>query len=207
MKKWGPDGPHPAQPPQPAQQAVLDALAADGPSGIADLAERLGLHPNTVRGHVDALLADGRVMRRKRPNGGRGRPTWVYTVAPISLEYPALAEALIGALVRARVPAEVIVDQGHGWGAELARSLEPTGVDADPLADLLRLQGFSPEPHGRDLLLTRCPLLAVAMEHENVVCALHQGVIDGVRTATGSPESALLQPFSHRDGCWVRRSG
>lgn len=186
---------------------MLDALSTLGQAGITELSEHLDLHPNTVRGHVEALLAEGRVVRRKRPGLGRGRPSWVYAAASVSLEYGALAEALIGAMVRAQVSAELIIDQGRGWGAELVRSVDHKSVDGlARLPELLRMQGFSPQPQGDDLLLTRCPLLAVAQQHPEVVCALHQGLIEGALTAMGDSGDAVLQPFSHPDGCWVRRS-
>jgi predicted ArsR family transcriptional regulator len=43
---------------------VLEFLeSAPQASRVEDIAESVGLHPNTVRGHLDALLAAGRVTR------------------------------------------------------------------------------------------------------------------------------------------------
>ncbi|MEU1945055.1 helix-turn-helix domain-containing protein [Streptomyces sp. NPDC059474] len=48
----------------PRRQAVLDAVrGADAPLGVTDVAGRLAVHPNTVRFHLDALVAEGRVER------------------------------------------------------------------------------------------------------------------------------------------------
>jgi predicted ArsR family transcriptional regulator len=39
---------------------VLDMLrAADGPIGVREVAERMGLHPNTARFHLEALTEAG----------------------------------------------------------------------------------------------------------------------------------------------------
>src|SRR5262252_7614233 len=51
---------------------VLDMLrAADGPLGVREVAQRMGLHPNTARFHLEALTEAGLAVReaedRKAP--------------------------------------------------------------------------------------------------------------------------------------------
>ncbi len=206
MKKQGPVGPAPSRVLPPAQRAVLRLLTDSGPGTVEELADRLDVHVNTVRGHIDALLGDGRVVRRKRPAPGRGRPTWVYAAAPVGLEYVSLAETLIRVLAAAAVPAELLADQGRAWGAELAERI--TGAaDADrALRDLLTLQGFAPRHRDDDLVLTRCPLVELARDHRDVVCGLHAAMINGaLRHWRADAGPARLEPFSDPDGCRVRR--
>lgn len=48
----------------PGRRKVLDPLrTAPGPLGVTEAAGRLGLHPDTVRFHLDALVAEGRAER------------------------------------------------------------------------------------------------------------------------------------------------
>ena len=59
---------------------VLELLReAAAPLGVQEVAERCGLHPNTARFHLDALVAAGLAIRDRgpRPNPGvrrLGRP-------------------------------------------------------------------------------------------------------------------------------------
>src|SRR6516225_6586034 len=56
---------------------VLELLReAAAPLGVQEVAEHCGLHPNTARFHLDALVAAGLVIRDRgsRPNPGSGRP-------------------------------------------------------------------------------------------------------------------------------------
>jgi predicted ArsR family transcriptional regulator len=55
---------------------VLRVLkAAGGPMSIVAIADELGVHPNTVRFYLDALVSDGQVERvqldRNRPGARR----------------------------------------------------------------------------------------------------------------------------------------
>lgn len=49
---------------------------AEDPLGVEEVARRLGVHPNTARFHLDALVEQGSIARVERTNEhrGRGRP-------------------------------------------------------------------------------------------------------------------------------------
>ena len=65
------------------RQAVLQVIReASGPLAVADIAERVGLHVNTVRGHLELLVHLGVVSRETERRGGRGRPRVLYELAP-----------------------------------------------------------------------------------------------------------------------------
>ena len=48
------------------------------PVGISDIADRLGLHPNTVRFHLNALISAGRVERALGAPAGPGRSPMLF---------------------------------------------------------------------------------------------------------------------------------
>ncbi|PYF99374.1 Predicted transcriptional regulator, ArsR family [Georgenia satyanarayanai] len=109
----------------PARRTTLDALLElGGRRTVAELAEALGQHPNTVREHLDALVRAGLTERTLRHSAGRGRPAALYratlAATPAGPEYAVLAEVLIGALARAvpdrRARAAQALAAGHDWG-------------------------------------------------------------------------------------------
>jgi predicted ArsR family transcriptional regulator len=54
---------------------VLETLhAADAPLSVTEVAGRVGLHPNTIRWHLDQLAGAGWVTRAAKPRAGQGRP-------------------------------------------------------------------------------------------------------------------------------------
>ena len=74
-------------------QAVIEAAPA--PLTVESIAESTGLHANTVRSHLDILLAGGVITREAADAHGRGRPRWLYRSAtPQRSPFHALAEAL-----------------------------------------------------------------------------------------------------------------
>ena len=60
----------------PGRRDVILALlrASAEPRSIASVADQLGVHPNTVRFHIDALRRAGRVEQALGDSAGRGRP-------------------------------------------------------------------------------------------------------------------------------------
>ena len=109
--------------------AVLERLQQAGtPTTIAALATELGLHPNTVREHLDALADRGLAVRGRAQAHGRGRPAWTYTAAAGNVEpdqrvrdYAGLATALAAHIARTSDdPADEALAAGRVWGHELA---------------------------------------------------------------------------------------
>ena len=57
------------------RDVILQLLRASAePRSIASVADELGVHPNTVRFHIDALARAGRVDQVLGDSAGRGRP-------------------------------------------------------------------------------------------------------------------------------------
>lgn len=130
--------------------------------GIRELSERVGLHANTVRFHLEHLVEQRLVERSTIPSGGRGRPRSAYVAAaqPGAREdqrsYRLLAQILAGFVAdTVDDPAQEARKVGASWGNHL--TAEPasragggdpaTGSDeaVDNLMRLLDEVGFAPE--------------------------------------------------------------
>ncbi|BCM65589.1 ArsR family transcriptional regulator [Streptomyces sp. FBKL.4005] len=207
----------------PRRRDVLDVLrAAPAPLGVAEAAERMGLHPNTVRFHLDALVADGLVERRAEAPSGPGRPRTVYTVRPGMdrgglRDYRLLARMLLSRWAAAD-PDEAraeLTETGRAWGRFLVDPLPPDEPAAPErsVAGLLALLdglGFAPRPEGGEesggapqrIRLRHCPFLELAEERSALVCPLHLGLMQGALDRLGAPVTATaLEPFAEPDSC------
>lgn len=191
-----------------ARASVLDLLGAQlGPVTVAELATASGQHHNTVREHLDGLVAAGLAESFTSPAQGRGRPALLYRVLPLERsrpplrEYARLAAAMAGHIARTSDdPTAEARDLGRHWGRELAEEFG----DA-PILTALKTLGYDPaEPHEGQVLLRQCPVLDVARRYPAVVCHIHVGVIEGLY-AVGDHlgEAVALRPFAHPQGCWL----
>ncbi|MFO7251663.1 MAG: helix-turn-helix domain-containing protein [Actinomycetes bacterium] len=134
---------------------VLDVLrATDGPLGVQDVAAALGLHPNTARYHLDALVGLGLATREPGERGQAGRPRMIYRAAGAATgrrSYRLLAEMLTG-LVATRLPdaEQAALEAGRTWGRYLGDAPAPW-QEADAAEAVRRLvavlddAGFEPE--------------------------------------------------------------
>lgn len=120
-----------------SRAAVLDVLrSSEAPLGVAELADAVGLHANTVRAHLDTLLEAGYVVRRTEPPRGPGRPRVVFeaTAAPEDgRNYRMLAELLARYLVATTDrPGEAAVAAGRQFAVTGTRgTLAGGGPDGE----------------------------------------------------------------------------
>lgn len=197
---------------------VLDVLRAAGDAvGVQEVARQTGLHPNTVRFHLDGLVEAGFVTRQPQRRETPGRPSMTYQVAEDAgpagqRRYRLLAEMLTtliaGAMPR---PQDAAAEAGREWGRFLTEPPPPyQRLDAehgvDRLAATMRDLGFAPEVaangDGYRLRLHQCPFREVAERHQDVVCALHLGLIQGVLAQLRAPVTTDgLQPFAEPTVC------
>jgi predicted ArsR family transcriptional regulator len=179
------------------RQVILEALQSErGGLDTNQLAERLGLHANTIRWHLGVLTDRGLVQAVPERRHGRGRPSIVYRLTGEGIardrdEYRLLATMLTG-IVDADADGEArAYDAGVRWGRDL-RQAEPETT----LAELLDRQGFAAEQHGDQVEMRRCPFYELAESSPQVICTLHHGIIDGALAEAGSEQTVeRLDPF------------
>jgi len=135
-------GPRPARTPagrrlSATRAALLETLQDQPePTSLPALVAKSGLHPNTVREHLDGLRRVGLVERRTARPSGRGRPGWLYTATQQSLEdprpeYAGLAAALAAVIARTSPdPERDARAAGADWGRRLAHDVERPGSRA-----------------------------------------------------------------------------
>jgi predicted ArsR family transcriptional regulator len=188
------------------REMILDALRSErGGLDTNQLAERLRLHPNTIRWHLGVLSDGGLVQAVPERRHGRGRPSIVYRLTGEGIargrdEYRLLATMLTD-VVDAESDGEArAYDAGVRWGRHLQQA-EPDTT----LADLLDQQGFAAEQHGDQVEMRRCPFYALAESSPQVICTLHHGIIDGALAEAGSEQTVeRLDPFVEPGLCIAR---
>jgi predicted ArsR family transcriptional regulator len=187
-----------------AQSRVLSTLHDAGRAlTLSELQDATGLHPNTLRGHLDALVAAGSASRIASRSGGRGRPAWAYLAR--EPEYAALAMALASGLDsgEGRTLDPAAVRGGRAWGERLRDQLGAVEDGRERVLLALTHTGFAPEltpgQDGDQVTLNACPLLEAARSHPAVVCAVHLGLVEGVL----GQEGAGLRPRPDTLGCVV----
>ena len=204
-RQLGPAPARPAEPLTPARARVAEALAELGPkASLATLSHHLGGHPNATRQHLDSLVAEGHASVEPLPRGGRGRPAQAWTITPsgrralagdaTDTAYAELVDALASRLADepdAAVQAQAI---GRAWGARRAG-------DGQSLVEVLEDLGFTPVRDTESPTTTRlatCPLLESARTHPEVICSIHQGLVEGT---LGRRALVELRPFAEPGAC------
>ena len=210
---------------------VLDMLrTADGPLGVREVAQRMGLHPNTARFHLEALVEAGLATRETEERETPGRPRIGYRAVADGpagpRRYRLLAEMLTSLIAGTMPdPASGSEEAGREWGGYLTDQPPPyqrqTAAGAvDKLVGILADLGFSPQAApgpgtGQfQLHLRQCPFREVAERHREVICSLHLGLMRGALDRMRAPVTAdRLEPFvepalciatltGHGDGTW-----
>ncbi|MGC5583427.1 helix-turn-helix transcriptional regulator [Ornithinimicrobium sp. W1665] len=189
---------------------ILQALRASRHGrGIRDLAAATGLHENTVRFHLDRLVADGLVDRTSSAATGPGRPPLTYVARREPDEardnYALIATVLGDALAGSTAdPAAAARESGRAWGRGRLGRAVPTETDGwsweaalDRLVVVQQDEGFAPEvddgPGGAVLRVHHCPFLALSRQDRTLPCSVHLGLIEGVLGEAGTVER--LEPF------------
>jgi predicted ArsR family transcriptional regulator len=194
--------------------AVLRTAAA--PLSIAQIAEQLAVHPNTVRFHLDALVESGRVERVESDHTKPGRPPLMFRVVPGMdpagpRRYRLIAEILARGMADETDSVKTATAAGRAWGIQL--QAPPGGLDeeqaVDQLVDLLDDLGFAPQRRSDgdnlEIGLRNCPFLELAQSHAEVVCPIHLGLMQGAMTAWNAPITVVgLTPFIEPDLCVAR---
>ena len=207
----------PGMSPPGRRDVILQLLRASAqPRSIASVADELGVHPNTVRFHIDALLRAGRVEQVLGDSAGRGRPPILFRASrrmdPTGpTNYRLLASILTGYVAGRPDAAGIAAQLGRSTSPALMPSSAPHRAPSKTravteLVQLLAELGFEPEPadgpRTREIRLRHCPFQKLAEQHGEVICSVHLGLMQGALTAMRAPVTVdRLDPFVEPDLC------
>jgi predicted ArsR family transcriptional regulator len=206
----------------------LELARSPRPLVTAEIAETLGLHPNTVRPHLDRMREVGLLEVTTGARGEVGRPQHRYSLAAdapsLGLEPPVMPMLARMVLDLARrlgagpADAAAVGDvEGHARAAAYADA--PSALEA-LVADLDRL-GFDPlvaegsvdsadDPAGvldddvtAVVAFANCPFGDLARAHPELVCALHRGLVSGFVEHMGDAEVREFCTLVDRTPCQV----
>jgi predicted ArsR family transcriptional regulator len=205
-----------AQPTRAQLFALLGELRR--PASTEELADRVGLHPNGVRMHLERLDDAGLVVR-EREHQARGRPRDLWFISPDAQPGgdPPTAYADLGRwLVRAISTSKTGIRDLEASGRKIGRELAPEGDASaeEQMRGALVALGFQPDrelqpPDRLTYHLRNCPYREAVRERQQVVCGLHRGLTRGLLDAIDP--KAKLTGFVPRDpyeaGCLIKLRG
>ena|SRR5438067_1867723 len=200
--------------------AIVEALQ-EGPRQVPELAGLLGIHPSTVRGHLERLLKAGLLEEEPGTPGGRGRPSKRYRLREPLLAGDPEVRLFVGSIVsllceaygdEAAAKAE---QEGLRRGGQLAGAYRhPSAEQAvrEVVKTLHRLC-FAPAPPTRHentvaVDIHHCPFNVDPHDPGgSIVCAFHRGLVRGLaQAASGQAVEVRLVPFVAPDQCRVELS-
>ena len=187
-------------------QLVIETSAE--PMTVQMIVEATGLHANTVRGHLDVLLAGDLVSREPAESPGRGRPKWLYrAVTPKASPFQFLAQALTVQLARAD-SAEFADEAAERWSQALPDLPVAESPDeaVSETTDALNRLGFhaTASPVGDAISVTQCPYAAL-VDDNPVICDIHTALVVRLLDQTGQPVTLDSMDIWARRGMCVAR--
>lgn len=188
---------------------VLAALrGATSALTIAAIADQLGVHPNTVRFHLDTLVSEGRVERVEPDHRRPGRPPLMFRAVRGmdpggTRRYRVLAEILTLGLAGDRDASAKALEAGRAWAGRLShppRTRPGVRASVNRLVSLLDDLGFAPQRRESEgevqVGLRHCPFLELVDEARSVVCPIHLGLMQGAMATWRAPVAVdRLEPF------------
>jgi predicted ArsR family transcriptional regulator len=189
--------------------AIVEALE-EGPRQVLELARLLGIHPTTVRAHLERLLEAGVLEEEAGVPAGRGRPAKRYRLRQPLLGGEPEVRLFVGSLVsllrdaygeQAVTAAE---EEGARKGRELSRSFRHPSFEqaVREVVETLNRLSFGPAPPVRQdagvaVDVHHCPFSVDANDPNGaIVCGFHEGLIRGLaETASGQEVDVRLLPF------------
>lgn len=206
---------------QPTRSRLFGLLVEiKRPAGTAELAERLELHPNGVRAHLELMEGAGLVVRG-RASQARGRPrdAWKVAADPHPDGDPPSAYADLGRWLARAIPTDVGgLDEVERTGRRIGRELAPRAAVGTPTTETMRTTlaalGFQPRatplaPGRVTFCLGNCPFRDAVRDNPEVICTLHRGMTLGLLEALDPlAELAAFVPHDPDDaGCVIELTG
>jgi predicted ArsR family transcriptional regulator len=184
----------------PVRLSIVRQLSAEAGAPLAEIAQRAGVHANTVRSHMGELECAGVVERETAVPEGPGRPLVRYRLRPgwrlPSDDMLGLTELLAALVLRLEATSEDIEQLGGQWGRFLSGRPGDDAVAALPR--VLERLGFDAEIDGRTVRLGSCPCPLVSPEHPELICRLAAAAIGG--TLGHGPEPLMVGCAEHDPG-------
>ena len=198
----------------------LELARSSRPLATAEIAETLDLHPNTVRPHLERMRDVGLLAIETDARGTVGRPQHRYSLAAdapsLGLEpatFPVLARMLLRVAAASGLGTDEAVEAGRDQGQADAEVAIAAG-DVPCLAGLVsRLDelGFDPAvaidteagEGAATVAFTHCPFRELAEANPEIVCGLHQGLVEGFVLTVGGAEVDDFHPLTDRTPCQV----
>jgi len=164
-----------------------------------DLADRLGVHPNTIRLHLEKLRDVGLIDVEAVHRGTVGRPQHLYFLADgapgLGFDPPAhaLLAGLLGALSEhVGASPDEAAQTGNSWGRAAGRRTSARSC-VDALEAELHGLGFEPvagsgdgtSEGGARIEFLHCPFKELAEAYPELVCNLHRGLCEGLVEQVG----------------------
>jgi len=200
----------------------LELARSPRPLATAEIAETLDLHPNTVRPHLERMRDVGLLAIETDARGTVGRPQHRYSLAAdapsLGLEpatFPVLARMLLRVAAAGALGRDEVIDAGREQGeadaVAIAPRLDPDVPDAVACVDGLTIRldalGFDPAVVAEDGQVTvafaHCPFRELAEANPEIVCALHQGLVEGLVATLGGATVEDFHPLTGRTPCQV----
>lgn len=186
------------------------------PLSTAELAERLDLHVNTVRPHLERMRDVGLLDLEIDARGGVGRPQHRYSVAAtapsLGIEppvVPMLASMVMRLAERLGASGDDAAAVGHGQGRADARRYDDAPSSIEALVAELDRWGFDPlvtEGAGDDDAVVgfgHCPFQTFAESNPEIVCSLHRGLVEGFVDTMGDARVEEFCTLVDRTPCQV----
>jgi predicted ArsR family transcriptional regulator len=191
---------------EPTRATLYEILrTGDRACSVAELAGGLGVHPNTVRSHLQILEEAGLAVSTSEKRLRPGRPRRLFDAVRDASEedHRLLAGALAGVLEPLADGTSLAEEAGRQWGRRLAETL-PSASDT-PVAQVVALldrRGFAATTDEEDIMMQRCPFHEVAEDHPRIVCGFHAGLIDGALEQAGAAvRLESLDPWAREGAC------
>jgi predicted ArsR family transcriptional regulator len=193
----------------------LELARQPRPLATAEVAESLGLHPNTVRPHLERMREVGLLEVATDTRGSVGRPQHLYRIAPdapsLGLEpptFPLLARMLLRVAEATGIDPAEVVDVGREQGSlDARRSPRRRGACVAALSARLADLGFDPALAQDDqvatIAFTHCPFQELAEAAPELVCNLHRGLVEGFVDEVGGAEVTSFHTLADRTPCQV----
>lgn len=185
----------------PSRIRLLGVVQETPGSTVKMLAEATGLHVNTVREHLQVLVAEGLVAAEPVATGTRGRPPTAYR---------AVDDIRLNAVAQRRVERA----REHG---DILRRLDPAAKRPETLSDddvhqldalyeHLDDAGLEPTLDEESLTvdIAPCPYYPLGAVPQEFVCSVHSRILqDTLAQVPGSLELESLRPYVTSEVCLV----